>query len=181
MTSDRESRDTELCQAIRRIAVPEHPHDFLARTAALALGGRRRRLRRGGVDARARNRERRVARARVRSNVPFRGGDLASGWPTATVEHLPADGVVVFASLAHTVDDPQTYPDRRAPLRLADGYFLSSGYEGQPASNVSLQTIYAHVDGQFVLVQVWFGRTAPTQAQKQAADAELARLAVPAR
>jgi hypothetical protein len=113
------------------------------------------------------------------SNVPFEGGDLASGWPLNTVKKLPAAGVVVFASLAHRVDDPQTYPDRGAPLRLADGYFLSSGYEGQPASNVSLQMIYARVNGQYVLVQVWFGRNTPTDAQKQEADAELARLVIP--
>lgn len=113
------------------------------------------------------------------SNVPFQGGDLASGWPTDTVKALPADGVVVFASLAHTVDNAQTYPERSAPLRLSDGYFLSSGYEGQPAPNVSLQMIYAHVNGQFILAQVWFGQNTPTDAQKQAADDELARLVIP--
>ncbi len=114
------------------------------------------------------------------SNVPFKGEDLASGWPNETVKTLPADGVVVFASLAHSVDDPSNYPDRAAPLHLSDGYFLSSHYEGQPAPNVSLQMIYARVNGQFILVQVWFGQPEPSTDQKQAAEQELARLAVPA-
>lgn len=113
------------------------------------------------------------------SNVPFQGGDAASGWPIETVKTLPADGVVVFASLAHTVDNPQTYPDRSEPLNLSDGYFLSSGYEGQPAPNVSVQMIYAHTRGQFILVQAWFGQNNPTDAQKQAAEEELARLVIP--
>jgi hypothetical protein len=114
------------------------------------------------------------------SNVPFQGDDLASGWPKKTVTALPTEGIVVFASLAHSVDNPQAYPDRTAPLKLSDGYFLSSHYEGQPAPNVSLQMIYAHIDGQFLLVQVWFGNTSPTDSQRAAADQELARLSVPA-
>ena len=113
------------------------------------------------------------------SNVPFKGEDLTSGWPNETVKALPADGVAIFASLAHKVDDASTYPDRALPLELSDGYLLSSGYEGQPAPNVSLQLVYAHVRGQYVLVQVWFGRLDPTEAQRRAADAELARLAIP--
>ena len=139
MTSDPESRDTELGQAIRRIAVPELPHDFLARTAALALGGSPQRRRILAVAATTHAPAPASAASPVLAfapasdwnsvvaplpgklqtnnevvawagNVPFQGDDLASGWPTDTVERLPADGVVVFASLAHTVDDPQTYP-----------------------------------------------------------------------
>lgn len=113
------------------------------------------------------------------SNVPFEGSDTASGWPTDTVKKLPPEGIVVFASLAHQVDNQGTFPERSLPLQLSDGYFLSSGYEGQPAPNISLQMVYAHVNGEYLLIQVWFGQNKPTDAQTQAADTELARLTVP--
>ncbi|GEM_PF-6697765 len=233
MTSEQETRDIELGEAIRRIPVPDLPDDFLARTSKIALHDEAP-SRSGGVRSGHRWRIAAAVTAAATvaaiaggfigaavthapapasaaspvlafspasdwnsvvaplpgklqannevawaSNVPFQGGDLTSGWPTDTVKNLPADGVVVFASLAHTVDDPQNYPDRSAPLQLSDGYFLPSGYEGQPAPNVSLQMIYAHVNGQYVLVQVWFGQNAPTEAQRAEADAELARLVIP--
>jgi hypothetical protein len=112
------------------------------------------------------------------SNVPFQGSDAASDSPTDTVKALPQDGVVVQASLAHQVDDPQNYPERGLPLKLSDGYFLTHA-EGQPAPNVSRQIIYAHANGQYLLIQVWFGQLKPTEAQTQSADTELARLTVP--
>lgn len=113
------------------------------------------------------------------SNVPFQGSDTASGWPIDTVKRLPSQGVVVFASLAHQVDNQGSFPERSLPLQLSDGYFLASGYEGQPAPNVSLQMVYAHVNGHYLLIQVWFGQNKPTDAQTQAANTELARLTVP--
>ncbi|MGH2976568.1 MAG: hypothetical protein ACRDLL_17140 [Solirubrobacterales bacterium] len=58
---------------------------------------------------------------------------------------------------------------------------LVNGYEGQPAPSVSKRIIYARVRGQYLMIQVWFGRHHPTQGQARAASAELARLVVPAR
>lgn len=113
------------------------------------------------------------------SDVPFQGEDLASGWPNATVKLLPPDGVVIFASLAH-ISNSEGFTERSASLRLADGNFFSSHYDGQPAPNVSLQLIEAHINGQYVLIQVWFGRLQPSDEQKQKADAELAQLQIPA-
>ncbi len=112
------------------------------------------------------------------SDVPFQGDDLASGWPNATVKLLPPDGVVIFASLAH-ISSPGGFTERSAPLKLADGNFFSSHFDGQPAPNVSLQLIEAHINGQYVLIQVWFGRLEPSDEQKRKADAELARLQIP--
>ena len=112
------------------------------------------------------------------SDVPFQGGDQASGWPIATVKNLPSGGVVVFASLAHTLDDPDLRGSH-GPAPTSRRLLPLVKYDGQPAPNVSLQMIYAHVNGQYILVQVWFGQNTPTAAQKQAADAELARLVIP--
>jgi len=114
------------------------------------------------------------------SNVGFAAGDAPGRWPQQTVPGLPPHGIVIVASLADVVDDPSSYPDRTLPLSLSDGYFLARGYEGQPAANVSLQLIYAHVNGKYVLIQVFFGDLEPSADMLVAADAQLGRLIVPA-
>lgn len=113
------------------------------------------------------------------SNVGIAVGDVTGGWPQLTVPALPSHGIVVLASLADVVDDPETYPERSLPLSLGDGYFLAGNYEGQPAPNVSLQLVYAHVNGKYVLVQVFFGDLEPSADTLAAADAQLQRLTVP--
>jgi hypothetical protein len=115
------------------------------------------------------------------ANVPFAPEDSMTGWPTNTTKTLPADGIVVFASLArYKTIDPSIYPDQNLPLSLSDGRFHSSGYETQPAPNVSSDVIYAHVKSQYLLVIVWYGSNTPTHAMTTSAQDELNRLNVPA-
>jgi hypothetical protein len=115
------------------------------------------------------------------STVPVIDAHAGSGSPTQTLRSLPRGGVIEQASLAQSVHDPENYPVRRLPLSLSDGYFLTRGYEGQPAPNVSKRIIYARVDHEYLLIQVWFGQQHPTPLQTCAAEAELARLVVPTR
>lgn len=114
------------------------------------------------------------------ANVPFAAADRVSGFPIETAKALPPDGVVVYASLTGAVDNPDEYRNIDLPLRLADGDLRASGYENQPAPNVSSETIGARVRGQFLLVHVWFGSNDPPAASRAAANEELARLSVPA-
>lgn len=113
------------------------------------------------------------------ANVPLRGSDAATTWPLQTGKSLPVRGIVVFVSAARAVDDPDLYRPRSVPLTLADGYFLPSAYENQPAPNVSLSIIYARIEHWYVLVHVWYGTNDPTNRMREEADAQLTRLNVP--
>jgi hypothetical protein len=114
------------------------------------------------------------------ANVPFAPEDSMTGWPTNTIRSLPANGIVVFASLArYQTDTPNLFSDQTLPLSLADGEFHSSGYETQPAPNVSADVLYAHVKSQYLLVIVWYGSNTPGSAITTAAQQELNALRVP--
>jgi hypothetical protein len=113
------------------------------------------------------------------ANVPFAAGDSVSGEPINTAKGLPAAGVVVYASSLPTVPDATGYTDTNLPLKLSDGQFVTGQYENQPAPNVSKYMINAHVDGQYVYVEVMFGVPQPTAEMRNEAEQELARLSVP--
>jgi hypothetical protein len=113
------------------------------------------------------------------ANVPFAGDDAATGFPLETAKSLPPDGVVVYASSAAGVANPDEYRELELPLTLADGRFVSEDYENQPAPHVSMSTIGARLDGGYVLVHVWFGANEPSPAARKAAEAALSRLRVP--
>jgi len=113
------------------------------------------------------------------ANVPFAGDDATTGFPLATAKSLPPDGVVVYASSAADVANPDEYRELELPLSLADARFLATGYENQPAPHVSTAMIGARLDDGYVLVHVWFGANDPGSAARAAADAALRRLHVP--
>lgn len=113
------------------------------------------------------------------ANVPFAAGDSVSGEPSNTARMLAPDGIIVYASSLPTVADTSSYSDRQLPLKLSDGQFVTGQYENQPAQNVSKYMINAHVNGQYVYVEVLFGSPQPTTQMQSDADEELARLAVP--
>lgn len=113
------------------------------------------------------------------ANVPFSGKDSVTGEPIQTAKTLPPDGVVVYVSSLPSVPDASGYRDLGLPLRLSDGDLFTSGYENQPAPNVSKVMINAHVNGRYVYVEVLFGTQTPSAATRDAADAQLARLVVP--
>lgn len=113
------------------------------------------------------------------ANVPFAGDDRTTGFPLETAKTLPADGVVVYASSAADVANPEEFRELTLPLSLADGRFVSADYQNQPAPHVSMTTIGARLAEGYVLVHVWFGANEPSAAAKAAADAALRRLRVP--
>lgn len=113
------------------------------------------------------------------ANVPFAPADAATGEPIETVKTLPADGIAVYASTLPQVSEDAAYRDVLLPLKLSDGYFLTGQYENQPAPNVSKYLINAHVNGQYVFVEVYFGTPEPGAELLRAAGEELHRLSVP--
>jgi hypothetical protein len=113
------------------------------------------------------------------ANVPFAPDDRLSGEPTQTAKVLPADGIVVYASMLPSVPDASGYRDVEGPIELADGEFFSGMYENQPAANVSKVQINAHVGGRFVYVEVMFGTENPSARLRDEAQQQLGRLLVP--
>jgi len=113
------------------------------------------------------------------ANVPIKGGDVVDGWSRDTVMSLGPGGVVVFASAAKSVADPQHYNKLDRRPAFDDGYFLSNGYEMQPAPNVSVQMITCRCMGVYLTVQIFFGRNDPTPAELSDAKRQLERLVLP--
>lgn len=119
------------------------------------------------------------------ANVPFVERRSNHEFPHATFQHLPPTGIVIEA-----VGAPATGPRRSLPftnwsspaltrpLALADGYFLDSGYEGQPASHVSTQIIEGRLGGRSIYVQVYFGTNQPGWRMRSDADRVLASLSL---
>lgn len=113
------------------------------------------------------------------ANVPFAGDDTVTGFPLETAKTLPPNGVVVYASSAADVSNPDEYRELTLPLSLSDGRFIADDYENQPAPHVSTATIGARLEHRYVLVHVWFGAKQPSPESRAAADEALSRLRVP--
>lgn len=125
------------------------------------------------------------------SNVPFEASDLQDSarsgqlvfLPTATMKRLPADGIVVVASLALPGEFPaprgDVFADRNLPLTLADAD-VRRGWEGQVALNIPEYVIWARVGEQAVDLRVYFGTLDPGPETLRAANEELSRLVLPA-
>lgn len=113
------------------------------------------------------------------TNRPLAGDDAATGWPNNTARALGDGGILVYASLAQAVDNPEEYADLNLPLTLASGTFAPGQYEDQPASNVSVNVISARVRGHYLLIYVYFGTNQPSPQLRQQAEGQLARLVVP--
>jgi hypothetical protein len=117
------------------------------------------------------------------STVGYRNGprDLP---PTATLETLPPDGIVIWVGLARDNRFPPTGEVRRreprvsVPLQLREtqgGY----GWEGQ-VGDVALYRLWGWVGEQYsVDLWIFYGRREPTAGQRSAAQAALDRLDLP--
>lgn len=99
-------------------------------------------------------------------------------FPYRTLEALPADGVVVEIVVQATTPDSASWPLLTPPVRLADGYFLADGYEGQQAPHVSTQIIQAQLADRALFAQVYFGRNQPDAEMRGRADEVLASLTI---
>jgi hypothetical protein len=115
------------------------------------------------------------------ANVPWpdTGQNLEQAPVREQFEQLPRDGVVISAVFGPRGANPGVQA-LEPPLELADGYFLSDSYEGQPATHVSTQLISGRAGNRFLHVQVFFGRNDPDEAMRAEADAVLATLALSA-
>lgn len=113
------------------------------------------------------------------ANIPFAPDDRLTGEPIETAKLLPTNGILVYASMLPQVPDASGYRDVGGPIELADGQFLSGGFENQPAPNVSEVQINARIRGRFVYAVVMFGTNEPSAELRQAAQQELERLLIP--
>jgi hypothetical protein len=127
-----------------------------------------------------------------------RAGDFASAWaatvpyrngprdlpPAATLETLPADGILIWAGVARENRFPPTSELRRreprvsVPLRVAEteGGF---GWEGQ-VGEVSLYRLWGWVGEQYNIdLWLFYGRPEPTAEQRARAQDMLDRLELP--
>jgi len=115
------------------------------------------------------------------STVPFAGSDLAGdsptiGYPDATIEGLPRDGILIVASDVVESRNPMP-PDPRfpdEPLRLGEP---QENYEGlRPGTSLALAG--ARVNGRFVNVAAYFGSTNVPNEILRRANEQLRRLVV---
>ena len=70
------------------------------------------------------------------------------------------------------------FPARELPLQLSDAD-VRTNWEGQVASNVPEYLLLATVDGRWVEVRVYFGRSTRAPPRLEAAQQELNRLVLP--
>jgi hypothetical protein len=110
------------------------------------------------------------------ADVPFTSAQ--SAWPDATIRALPPRGIVLVAVGPWTYTGDEDVPRVEFPVRLADGYCLADGYEGQPAPNVALCAVSARVGEQLMNAYAYFGANEPSVEMKAAADEMLASLAI---
>jgi hypothetical protein len=106
-----------------------------------------------------------------------------SGFPDSTVKALPPGGIVISALGPRPVEDDASFPDISVPLEISAGT-CATAYEGQPKPYIALCSLDRQIGRDKVLnVLVWIGTEAagakPSQALIEAANSELARLAVP--
>ena len=114
------------------------------------------------------------------ANVPIQPGDGASILPYATLQLLPADGVVLVASIvAQGASLPLEIDPRRAfdlPLRVSTATTIQYGAQIRPERPLGQYQIRANVKGYSVDVHLYFGTTEPTAETLQEAQRQLDRL-----
>jgi hypothetical protein len=119
------------------------------------------------------------------ANVPLQldtsGGHILP--PLATLKSLPPNGIVIGfggpTPWEYTGHHP--LPQLSFPLNLSQMHFVGeSGYEGQPAPNVSQYLLSGFVHDKHIgEAFVWMGTLHPSQDMIDAANKELAELQLP--
>jgi hypothetical protein len=98
--------------------------------------------------------------------------------PRATLQQMPADGVVIEADTMPadpSVTNSPNFPKRQLPLDLSTAA-ISSRWEGQVSLNVPLYAIRAQVGDAYLTVRVFFGTQQPSGSVLSAAQEQLSRL-----
>lgn len=112
------------------------------------------------------------------ANTPFSERSAWPEYPQQTLAALPQEGIAIEIVEQPRGIDLASWPLLAPPVRLADGYFLSESYEGQPAPHVSTQIIQARLADRALYIQVYFGRNSPDEEMRARADRVLATVTV---
>jgi hypothetical protein len=116
----------------------------------------------------------------IAANVPFSRHDDAREMPYATLESLPARGVLIhalFTARGNPGEDLR-FPVRKLPLRIAAAARVVSSSEGQPIHRRLAQyRLRAAVGGYNVEARIYFG-SGPATESIEAAQRQLNRLVV---
>jgi hypothetical protein len=116
----------------------------------------------------------------IAANVPLHPDDEVGDVPYATLESLPARGILISATFT-TRGDPtedMSFPDRKLPLRLAGAKPVSPAKDALPfARRVAAYRLRAAVGGYNVDANAYFG-TVPDSEAMALAQRQLSRLVV---
>jgi len=114
------------------------------------------------------------------ANVPFSPNDSTSGFPTNTVRDLPPGGILITVVGPREYTGDTVFPAATFPLTISQGFCSHDQYETQPAPHVSKCLVDVMVGDELLNVTLWFGMNDPSDEMYEEANAQLARLALPA-
>jgi hypothetical protein len=110
------------------------------------------------------------------ANVPIRPGDGASILPYATLQSLPADGVVLVASIVTEGSASTAAPVRgsaETAVRVSAAVAIEQGTQIRPQQPLGQYQLRASVEGYAVDVYLYFGTPAPSAGQRGEAQRQL--------
>ena len=110
----------------------------------------------------------------IAATIPLDSSDVTrGGFPRDTVAELPADGVLISATVYPNGYLPDwVLPRVRAPLHLTDAAF------GEPSPHRTYYRILANVNRQDVEIRIVFGAAVPPATATLEADRQLSRIVV---
>lgn len=117
----------------------------------------------------------------IAANVPLDPDDDLSDAPVATLDSMPARGVLIAASFTARGDPAvdTAFPDRSLPLRLSAAEPVPAGLDPLPLTRaLARYRLLAAVGRYNVDARIYFGRRSPTPAQRAVAESQLSRLVV---
>jgi hypothetical protein len=124
-----------------------------------------------------------AAPAAIAANVPLDPDDDLRDAPVATLEALPAGGVLISARFGVRGDlgTDSAFPLRPLPLRIAAAERLSPALDPLPlARRLGRYRLRAGVERYNVDARIYFGTASPTASQLAVAQSQLNRLVVAA-
>ena len=118
----------------------------------------------------------------VAANVRLSPEDDPEGLPYATLLSLPERGVVIVATSSQWPSEyGPRHPTLRLPLRLRDAMPMEYGVQVRPGRPLGQYELRGTVDGQDVVVTVYFGSERPDRSTLAATQRQLERLVVASR
>ena len=118
----------------------------------------------------------------IAANVRLSPEDDPDGLPYATLLSLPERGVVIVATSSQWPSEyGPRHPTLRLPLRLRDAMPMEYGVQVRPGRPLAQYELRGTVDGQDVVVTVYFGSERPDRSTLAATQRQLERLVVESR